>query len=551
MKVPVYTLNLAALARSGSWLGRPRLLPTLFAGTLLFMAHSAVAALAFGRGTATTVGWVQFSSSPDSCTITGALTGPGTITGGLNIPVHRIQYDVINCDVGTMYSWTLYYAPTVGPEIIGASTPNGYVDSGGVRVPQGGVAYTTLFNAGYGVYNYNKGAPWSIDYEPDHITFTGTAVPPGLPMNDGVGYVNPTPYLPSFDIVFNPDLDHGLVPASATVGSGTMNGQVYGPVPGSSNSCLSIQCPNLVFETCSNCIPVTFSATATDTCCSNVILTYNPPSGTCFPRGLTTTVTVTAQDACSNTATSFFTVTVNPGPNCGNTNCISLYASNIVVQTCSNCATVPFNVTAFDPCCSNLVLTYNPPQNTCFPLGLTTPVQVTATDDCGNSLTQTFTVTVNPGANCPPTNCISLYASNIVVQTCSNCTTVPFNVTAFDPCCSNLVLTYNPPQNTCFPLGLTTPVQVTATDDCGNVATANFTVTVNPGPNCGGAKPLSITGPSGPGVGGTNYVTISWSASNAQLMESTDMSNWSPIPGATNSPYVAPKDSPVKFYRLK
>jgi hypothetical protein len=812
MKALFCSLNLARFGRPAFRLGCPRLLPALFAGMFLFHSHSAVAALNFGRGAPTTVGCIRFSSSPDSVTVTGALTGPGIITGGLAIPANRIQYDVINCDVGTMHSWTVYYSPVIGPSIIGADTPLGYITSAGIIVPQGGVAYMTLFNAGYGVYNYNTGAPWLIDYEPDHITFTAVGPNPGLPPNDGVGFLKPTHYLPSFGIQFQPDLGNGLVPASAMDGTATFNGQVYGPVPG--NSCLSILCSNIAVETCSSCAPVLFSATALDTCCSNAVLQYSLPSGTCFPVNTTTTVMVTASDQCGNVATNFFTVTVNqdphcpptncisinasnivaytcnpctpvaynvtavdnccpggvaptlifnpppgtcfpqnssnlvqviaydqcgntnttafsvtvlPGPDCGNTNCISLNATNIVAYTCSPCTTVPFNVLAFDQCCtsgglvlsynpptntcfprnslstvqitasdncgntatkfitvrvlqdpncpptncislyaSNIVaytcsncttvtynafavdncctiapptLTFNPPETTCFPLNSTNTVLVTATDDCGNSATSSFTVSVLPGtncgntncislitsnivaytcsncttvaynafavdtccpiaaptltfnppettcfplystntvlvtatdpcgnsvtgsftvtvlqgANCGPTNCLSLYApSNIVVYTCSNCTTVPLNAVASDPCCTTSLPTivYNPPATTCFARNTTTPVLVTAFDDCGNSATALSLVIVLPGPNCGGSTPLSITGSGTGSGGGPNYLSVYWPPTNGQLLQSSDLNQWTPIPGATNSPYVFPEQTPMKFYRL-
>jgi hypothetical protein len=486
MKVPVTAVNLADLACSASRRACPRLLPAVFAGMLLLTAHPAAAALSFGRGSPSTVGCIKFANSPDSVTITAALTGPGTITGGLAIPANRIQYDIINCDVGPMFTWTVYYAPAVGPDIIGVFTPLGYIDLGGVIVPQGGVAYTTLFNVGYGVYNYNTGAPWIIDYEPDHITFSTTAAPPGLPANAGVGYLNPTYYLPSFAILFSPSLANGLVPASAQIGSVTMNGQVLGPLPG--NPCLSIQCSNIVVETCSNCVPVTYSATALDTCCPNVNLIYQPPSGTCFPVNKTTTVTVIATDNCNNNGvTNYFTVTVNPGPNCNPTNCITIYSSNIVAHTCAPCTPVVYNTFAVDNCCVGAppTLIFNPPPGTCFPLGPTT-VNVTAYDQCGNTNTGTFTVTVKPGPDCGNTNCISINATDIVAYTCSPCTTVPFNVTAFDQCCTagGLTISYNPPTNTCFPPNSLTTVQIKASDTCGNSATKFITVKVVPGPNC-------------------------------------------------------------------
>jgi hypothetical protein len=115
----------------------------------------------------------------------------------------------------------------VNTVIIGAGTPLGYVTASGRTVSQGGVAYGTLFNAGYGVYNYNTRSPWSIDYEADHITFNGTGRQAGLGVNDRAGF----PYLPSFSIEFSTNLSGALVTASAMTVASNLTGQVYGPVP--------------------------------------------------------------------------------------------------------------------------------------------------------------------------------------------------------------------------------------------------------------------------------------------------------------------------------
>lgn len=729
MKVPIDALNLTAFARRILRSGPSHLWPVIFAGMLLLQTHSAEAALSFARGTATSVGCVRYANSPDSVTITAGLTAPGTITSGLSIPANRIQYDIINCDTGPMLSWTVFYAPSVGPAIIGAFTPLGFIDFTGAIVPQGGFAYTTLFNAGYGIYTYNTGAPWIIDYEPDHITFTATT-PNVLPANAGVGYLSPTYYLPSFAILYDPELGNGLVPASAKTGNVTMNGQVYGPVPG--NGCISITCANITVETCAPCTNVLYNAVATDKCCdtNSLKLMYNPPETYCFPKGSTTPVQVIAYDNCGNAGTNYFTVTVNQATNCNPppTNCITINASNIVAYTCNPCTPVSYKVNVTDQCCpaSGVTVVYNPPETTCFPLNSATPVQVLAFDQCGHTNTATFTVTVLPGANCnpTPTNCITINASNIVVRTCEPCTPVAYNATASDQCCPLAPpgLTFSVPPGFCFPQGSTTPVEVTAFDVCGHTNTATFTVTVLPGVNCptncisidatnitaytcsncttvpisasvvdtccpgapptviyslpatycypqnsttpvqitafdqcghtntttitvtvlpaancgptncitiyatnvtaytcnacttvpisayavdtccasapvtltyslpasycyplnsttpvqvtafdqcghtnsvfilvtvlpaagcAGSNPLSISGTTGPSPGGTNYITIWWPAQNARLMQSSNFNRWDPVPGTTNSPYVAPMQSPMKFYRLQ
>jgi len=57
---------------------------------------------------------------------------------------------------------------------------------------------------------------------------------------------------------------------------------------------------------------VNFTPTATDNCGGAVTIVSSPASGSAFPIG-TTTVTSTATDACGNTSTCTFTVTVNDG----------------------------------------------------------------------------------------------------------------------------------------------------------------------------------------------------------------------------------------------
>ena len=257
-----------------------------------------------------------------------------------------------------------------------------------------------------------------------------------------------------------------------------------------------------------------------------------------------------AYDLCGHTNTSSFTVTVLPGPNCGNTNCIAIYSSNTVVYTCDACTTVPINPTVFDTCCPSVTLVFDPPTNTCFAVNTTTPVKIIASDNCGNSATNYLKVTVLPGLNCGSSNCISIYCTNIVVYTCSNCTTVPFSAWAVDRCCPGAppALVYSIPGGYCFPQNTVSTIQVTGYDQCGNVATSSFTVTVLPGPNCGGTTPgLNIVG----GTNSGNGLIISWPGTNAQLQQSKDLIHWNPVPGATNPPYVVPLSSPTSFYRLR
>ena len=258
-------------------------------------------------------------------------------------------------------------------------------------------------------------------------------------------------------------------------------------------NCITLTCPTNIFvTTCSNCVPVNFAAQVSDLCCTNgLALHYSPTPGSCFPVG-TNFVSVTATDACSNSAFCSFFVTVQRNGNC-TSNCLSITCpTNIVVATCSNCVPVSYLAHVTDTCCSNgISIVYNPPSGNCFPVG-TNLVQVTATDACSNSAFCTFFVTVQRNGNCT-SNCLSITCpTNIVVFTCSNCAPVTYLAHVTDPCCSNgIQIHYSSPSGTCFSLG-TNMVTVTANDACSNFAFCGFFVTVRSA-NCG---PIISVGPT-------------------------------------------------------
>ncbi|MGD0814113.1 MAG: HYR domain-containing protein [Verrucomicrobiota bacterium] len=109
-------------------------------------------------------------------------------------------------------------------------------------------------------------------------------------------------------------------------------------------NCLNLVCPsNIVVTTCSNCVPVFYSAAAY-ACCTNIsALIYDPPSGTCFNLG-TSNVTVTAY-ACGFITNCQFTVKVNPGTNCCATTCCG---PDLGAQTI-NWLELPTNNSTFNP----------------------------------------------------------------------------------------------------------------------------------------------------------------------------------------------------------
>ncbi len=137
---------------------------------------------------------------------------------------------------------------------------------------------------------------------------------------------------------------------------------------------------------------ITFTATAADNCSPGVSISYDPASGSTFPKGVTT-VTATATDGNGNSSTCTFTVTVNDTEKP-----TIICPGNAVVSSPfgQTPAVVGYSPTATDNC-PGVTTTCVPASGSSFPVGVTT-VTCTATDASGNTNTCTFTVTVNPSA---------------------------------------------------------------------------------------------------------------------------------------------------------
>jgi uncharacterized repeat protein (TIGR01451 family) len=107
----------------------------------------------------------------------------------------------------------------------------------------------------------------------------------------------------------------------------------------------------------------------------------------------------------------------------------------------------------------------------------------TARDTSGNtdSCQQVITVvdTTAPSLTCPgDINIDGPIGSD-------TCVVVNYPAATFSDTCGDVTVTYSPPSGTCFPCGTVTTVNVTATDECGNVHRCSFTVTVGPCPDNG------------------------------------------------------------------
>ena len=189
--------------------------------TALILASTSMPsqALTLTRGTEThlngSLGDVQVNYVDDTGFLTGYLDSSGLVTDADPIPTKRIQYDLLNnAGNGSIFTYTVFYEP--GVTVIGALDPQGYFESDGTQQTfWGGVAFTTLFDAGFGTYTYNVafGSEWRIDYQPDHVTWThmGNGFFP-----DTATGLTEFGFNPTFSLEFAADTVFGLMPANVT-----------------------------------------------------------------------------------------------------------------------------------------------------------------------------------------------------------------------------------------------------------------------------------------------------------------------------------------------
>ena len=212
--------------------------------------------------------------------------------------------------------------------------------------------------------------------------------------------------------------------------------------------------------------------------------TAGQANGDFFTVG-THTISYQATDDCGNVETCSFTITVNPAP----TGDITMNCDDDITVTAAvgtNGATVTFNAPTASTTCSlgGLTVTQTAGQasGSFFAIGTHT-ITFTATDDCGDVATCTFTITVNPA----PTGEITMTCNDdITVTAATGATgaTVTFNAPTASTTCSlgGLTVTQTAGQasGSFFAIGTHT-ITFTATDDCGDVATCTFTITVEEG----------------------------------------------------------------------
>ena len=211
------------------------------------------------------------------------------------------------------------------------------------------------------------------------------------------------------------------------------------------------------------------AATVSDAVAASPAITYSQNSGTLFPLGATT-VTITAKDAFTNTATATFTITVRDTT----APVLTLPLNQLAEATSPTGASVTYGTArATDIVTASPVISYSKNSGTTFPIAIT-GVLVTATDGAGRQTSGTFYVTVRDTT--APVLTVPADVSVGTPDPLGTVVTFP-PATATDAATVSPGITYSQASGTRFPIGTST-VSVTAKDAANNTTTATFAVKV-------------------------------------------------------------------------
>ena len=185
-----------------------------------------------------------------------------------------------------------------------------------------------------------------------------------------------------------------------------------------------------------------------------------PPSGSAFPHGKTTTVTVTAIHSSGLNFQCSFSVTLQPDMLAPTVNC----PNNIEqLEPVAN-----YEAAATDNSIFPIKITYDKDSGSFFKTGNTT-VKVTATDGAENQAFCTFNVNILPDTLAPIITCPkSIEQGNPVVN---------FKAIATDNVSLPVKITYDKDPGSTFKTGKTI-VKVTATDGAENQAFCTFEINI-------------------------------------------------------------------------
>jgi hypothetical protein len=210
---------------------------------------------------------------------------------------------------------------------------------------------------------------------------------------------------------------------------------------------------------------VSFFASANDSVDGPLPVTCSPSSGSPFPFG-PTTVTCSASDLSGNTATGFFTITVQDT----NPPFMNAPSGNQTRQASSPAgAMVTYTATANDTVDGPRPVTCNPPSGSQFPFG-PTPVTCSASDTRGNTVTRSFTIIVQD-TNAPFLNVPFQAFNQDATSAAGAVVTFGGAVSAFDGVDGAITPSCTPSSGSTFPIG-STNVTCHATDAHGNQSPA-------------------------------------------------------------------------------
>jgi HYR domain-containing protein len=273
---------------------------------------------------------------------------------------------------------------------------------------------------------------------------------------------------------------------------------------------------------------IAFDATATDDCSLDPAIACVPPSGSTFPLG-TTTVTCTASDEASHSASCTFDVTVL------DTTPPTLGCGNLVREgTSPSGATVAFDPFVSDAVDPSPTVTCTPPSGSVFGFG-TTAVDCSAADHASppNVRTCSFGVTVRdttaPTIQCP---------GNIQTSCDATSGVVTFAAMATDACDPAPIVTCSPPSGSTFPVGLSR-VNCIAYDHDDNQSSCIFRIFVSGPAAC-------FAGDVGSGEAGAHTVLFVDESAGTGCTPTVSVAVRAPIsvrfdaaaPGTTNGAYT-------------
>ncbi len=255
---------------------------------------------------------------------------------------------------------------------------------------------------------------------------------------------------------------------------------------------LTLDCPaeqTLTTAIGTTSVSATWDVPDPSTTCPNGTPTISQIAGLApgddFPIGLNT-ITYEATDECGNIETCSFDIIVNDGGpailsiiNCPT----DIIITAPIGQTTVNVTwSLPLANTTCPNSLASIILTSGLNSGDPFPIGVST-VTYEATDPCGNMDICSFDVIVNdPGAAVLTLNC----PIDQTLTTAIGATTVSATWDIPDPSttCPNGTPTISQIAGLApgddFPIGLNT-ITYEATDECGNIETCSFTITVNDG----------------------------------------------------------------------